>query len=155
MSSSKNLDQKNTSFLSKSNNAFIEQMYLRFIENDPDLPESWKSYFETLNDDIDSVVKDLNGPSWHPKEKINSENFSKKNPTSTKASKQNIIESIKAIALIRAYRIRGHLIANLDPLNLMNRDYIHELHPEDHGFKRGLRQKNVFRILLRCWRSID
>jgi len=144
MSSSKNLDQKNTSFLSKSNNAFIEQMYLRFIENDPDLPESWKSYFETLNDDIDSVVKDLNGPSWHPKEKINSENFSKKNPTSTKASKQNIIESIKAIALIRAYRIRGHLIANLDPLNLMNRDYIHELHPEDHGFKKEDYDKKMY-----------
>ena len=28
-------------------------------------------------------------------------------------------ESVKAIALIRAYRIRGHLIANLDPLGMM------------------------------------
>ena len=46
------------------------------------------------------------------------------------------IDSIKAIALIRSYRIRGHLIANLDPLGMMKREYLHELHPSDHGFKK-------------------
>ena len=45
MSSSKNLEQEKTSFLNKSNSAFIEDMYIRFIENDPNLPESWKKYF--------------------------------------------------------------------------------------------------------------
>ena len=45
-------------------------------------------------------------------------------------------QSVKAIALIRAYRIRGHLIAKLDPLNIMDRPYLHELHPDDHGFKK-------------------
>ena len=44
MSSSKNLEQKNTSFLTKTNSAFIEQMYVRFIEQDPNLPSSWKDY---------------------------------------------------------------------------------------------------------------
>ena len=34
-------------------------------------------------------------------------------------------QSVKAIALIRAYRIRGHLIANLDPLNMMERRLVH------------------------------
>ena len=48
MSSSKNLEYKKSSFLSKSNSAFIEEMYIRFIEKDPNLPESWKKYFETL-----------------------------------------------------------------------------------------------------------
>ena len=46
MSSSKNLDYKKTSFLNKSNSAFIEQMYLKFIEKDPELPKSWKDYFQ-------------------------------------------------------------------------------------------------------------
>ena len=53
-------------------------------------------------------------------------------------------ESIKAIALIRAYRIRGHLIANLDPLGMMERKYLHELHPEDHGFKKEDYNKKIF-----------
>jgi hypothetical protein len=35
MSSSKNLEYKKTAFLSKSNSAFIEEMYMKFINNDP------------------------------------------------------------------------------------------------------------------------
>ena len=42
MSSSKNLEFETTSFLNKSNSAFIEQMYLKFINKDPELPESWQ-----------------------------------------------------------------------------------------------------------------
>jgi len=40
MSSSKNLEYEKTSFLNKSNSAFIEEMYIRFIQKDPNLPES-------------------------------------------------------------------------------------------------------------------
>ena len=71
MSSSKNLDQKNTSFLTKSNSAFIENMYIRYIEKDPNLPASWIDYFDTLNEDINSVVKELEGPTWQPQKKKN------------------------------------------------------------------------------------
>ena len=35
MSSSKNLEFKKTAFLNKSNSAFIEEMYLKFVNNDP------------------------------------------------------------------------------------------------------------------------
>ena len=69
MSSSKNLEQEKTSFLNKSNSAFIEEMYVQFIENDPGLPESWKNYFETLDDDIQSVIKEIEGPTWQPNKK--------------------------------------------------------------------------------------
>ena len=53
-------------------------------------------------------------------------------------------QSVKAIALIRAYRIRGHLIANLDPLGMMERKYLHELHPADHGFKKEDYNKKIY-----------
>ena len=52
MSSSKNLEFEKTSFLSKSNSAFIEQMYLKFINKDSDLPESWQHYFEGIGEDF-------------------------------------------------------------------------------------------------------
>ena len=45
MSSSKNLEYKKTAFLSKSNRAFIEEMYMKFVSNDPTLPDSWRRYF--------------------------------------------------------------------------------------------------------------
>ena len=45
MSSSKNLEYEKTAFLSKSNSAFIEEMYIKFANNDPTLPDSWREIF--------------------------------------------------------------------------------------------------------------
>jgi 2-oxoglutarate dehydrogenase E1 component len=67
MPSSKNQEFKKTSFLSKSNSAFIEQMYLKFINKDVNLPESWKNYFEGIGDELNIIAKEINGPSWGPK----------------------------------------------------------------------------------------
>ena len=50
-------------------------------------------------------------------------------------------DSIKAVAMIRSYRQRGHLIAKLDPLGLLKSDYLDELHPESFGFKKDDYQK--------------
>jgi 2-oxoglutarate dehydrogenase E1 component len=57
MSSSKNLEYEKTSFLNKSNSAFIERMYLKFINKDADLPESWKDYFEGIGDELKYCCK--------------------------------------------------------------------------------------------------
>jgi len=156
MSSSKNLEFKKTSFLSKSNSLFIEEMYLRFIKNDPTLAQNWKDYFRSLGEDLKSVAKEIEGPSWQPNKKkinINIEKYKKELDTTVESlssdindqnSEQSKADSIKAIALIRAYRIRGHLIANLDPLGMMERKYLHELHPADHGFKKEDYNKKIF-----------
>src|SRR4051812_15015071 len=43
-------------------------------------------------------------------------------------------DSIAAMMLIRTYRVRGHLAADLDPLGLAKRDMPADLTPEFHGF---------------------
>ena len=129
------MEFKQQSFLNKSNSQFIEEMYVRFIENDPKLPDSWKKYFSDLNEDLNSVSKEISGPSWSPKKISIDPKKNKKLEENLNGSEREKIDSIKAIALIRAYRIRGHLIANLDPLGLMKREYLYELHPNDYGFK--------------------
>ena len=43
-------------------------------------------------------------------------------------------DSIRAMMLIRTYRVRGHLAANLDPLHLSTRELPADLTPEYHGF---------------------
>ena len=79
MSSSKNLEFEKTSFLSKSNSAFIERMYLKFINKDADLPESWQDYFEGIGDELNIIAKEINGPSWGPtKNKIDIDELQKK-----------------------------------------------------------------------------
>ena len=46
--------------------------------------------------------------------------------------------------MIRSYRQRGHLIAKLDPLELLKSEYLDELHPESFGFKKNDYQKNIY-----------
>jgi len=131
MSSSKNLEFKKTAFLNKSNNAFIEEMYLKFVNNDPELPDSWRKYFREVGDEDDIIVNEINGPSWSPSKKVSinkKENFENQ---ITEQNNDDIIKSntnsIKAVAMIRSYRQRGHLIAKLDPLGLLKSDYLEEL----------------------------
>ena len=143
MSSSKNLDYEKTSFLHKANTSFIEEMYVKFIEGDTTIPQSWKSYFEDLGEDLNEVIKEIEGPNWKPnkiKINLNQQNLN----GSQKVNQINIKDSIKAIALIRAYRINGHLIANLDPLGMMERKYMHELHPEDYGFNKDDFNRKIY-----------
>ena len=151
MSSSKNLEYKKTSFLNKSNSAFIEQMYLKFINKDSDLPESWKNYFLDIGDELDLIAKEINGPSWSPqKKRIDLDKLQKtidnKETNILKESQQNGIDkidikksnrdSIRAVSLIRSYRQRGHLISKVDPLELREIEYLDELHPESYGFNK-------------------
>jgi 2-oxoglutarate dehydrogenase E1 component len=159
MSASNNLKYEKTSFLNKSNSAFIERMYLKFVNNEADLPDSWKDYFEGIGDELNTIAKEINGPSWGPnkntvdidelQKKIDDEEQSSNgiaannNGISSSSSKSNE-DSIKAVSMIRSYRQRGHLIAKLDPLELMKSDYLDELHPESFGFKKKDYQKNIY-----------
>ena len=147
MSSSKNLEYKKTAFLSKSNNAFIEEMYMKFVKNDPTLPESWKSYFNEIDEELDVIVKEINGPSWSPSKKVSIRRSQNQNINTEQLNETEVVKSnansIKAVAMIRAYRQRGHLIAKLDPLELMKSEYLEELHPESYGFKKSDRPKTL------------
>lgn len=53
-------------------------------------------------------------------------------------------DSIRAMMLVRTYRVRGHLAANLDPLGLLKRDLPADLTPEYHGFTGDALDRKVF-----------
>ena len=154
MSLTKNLEFEKTSFLTKSNSAFLEQMYLKYINKDLDLPSDWKNYFDDLGDELDLVVNEIKGPSWSPiKKQINIVEKKPKKEVHSNVSVRNVIsennlqnniDSIKAVELIRAYRLRGHLLAKLDPLGLKKTEYLEELHPEYYGFKKSDYKREIF-----------
>ncbi len=148
MSSSKNLEFKKTAFLNKSNSAFIEEMYLKFVNNDPELPDSWRKYFKEVGDEDDIIVNEINGPSWNPSKKVSINKYQNFENQNTEKNDVDIIKSnansIKAVAMIRSYRQRGHLVAKLDPLELLKSDNLEELNPEFYGFKKGDYQKKIF-----------
>jgi 2-oxoglutarate dehydrogenase E1 component len=158
MSSNRNnIIFEQTSFLQGSNSTFIKELYLKYLENPKAIPHSWKEFFDGLDEDKENVQKEILGPSWARKKNnnLNIKTIDKDFVTDkqTVTEETSIIpnnfekekeQSVKAIALIRAYRIRGHLIAKLDPLGMMERKYLNELHPTDHGFKKEDYNKKIY-----------
>ena len=153
MSSSKNTTYKKTSFLAGNNAEFINEFYSDYLSNPNSVPESWRKFFEGLSDDQKLIYEDLKGPSWS-RDKINRkkklvENISTKIEKSSEnldleSTKQSTKDSVRAIMLIRAYRIRGHLIANLDPLSLLKKEEHPELKPETYGFTKKDYDRKIF-----------
>ena len=123
-----------TSFLQGSNSPFIKELYLKYLKNPNSIPESWVEFFSGLDEDQEAIKKEILGPSWGPKKvnvlnknslekniNKNKKNIINKNLLKKKNYEKEKEESVKAIVLIRAYRIRGHLIANLDPLSIQKK----------------------------------
>ena len=142
-SSDNNITFKKTSFLSGINSEFINQFYSDFLTDPNSLPEGWRKFFEGLSEDEKLILEDLNGPSWSPEKKIKKISVSHESKDKVKEDdpllnlssvKEASKDSVRAIMLIRAFRIRGHLIANLDPLSIQKKDEHPELKPETYGF---------------------
>lgn len=150
---------ENLTFLSGINAEYIAHLYGEFLQNPDNVDTSWKDFFSAMNDNEAGLLRELNGASWTPQENRKSGNrfdkftsgtranldptFSSIENTSKAPSKQALnqegvraatLDSIRALMLIRAYRARGHLIAELDPLEMREREYHPELDPAHYGF---------------------
>ena len=154
MSSSKNNTlYKKTSFLAGNNSEFINEFYADYISDPNSLPESWRRFFDGLSDDETLIYKNLKGPSWSPEKNIKKPSLKLKdnknvdeisNELNSRSVKQASKDSVRAIMLIRAYRIRGHLIANLDPLSIQKKEEHPELKPESYGFNNDDYDRKIF-----------
>ena len=56
-----------TSFLEGSNSSFIEELYLKYINNPENVPQSWREFFDGLDEDQKIIQTEIQGPSWSPK----------------------------------------------------------------------------------------
>ena len=147
-SSNNNTTYKKTSFLAGNNFEFINEFYADYLSDPKSLPESWRNFFDGLSDEQKLIYDDLKGPSWSPERKNKKINSNKSDfIDKEKPLEDDLVstkQSVAATALIRAYRIRGHLIANLDPLGMMKRKYLEDLNPEDHGFIKKDFNKKIY-----------
>ncbi len=154
-----------SSFLDGTNAAYIEQMQSIYERNPGGVPEEWRRFFETMQDQPSA-----NGPSWGrtsgssdtnkdllgaltgdygPDEKelrgrIESRAQQAGYDLTPVASFRATQDSIRALMLIRAYRVMGHLIADLDPLDLGERKVHKELKPETYGFTEADLDRPIF-----------
>jgi 2-oxoglutarate dehydrogenase E1 component len=145
-----------TSFLYGANATFVEEMYERFLNDPASVDVSWRTFFQQVRDDPQAVRAAVRGPSWYRPDLAqpqttettklldgNWEGLAKRLEQRVAArlpgaSTQDVQlaarDSVRALMMIRAYRTRGHLAANLDPLNIEQRPPSPELDPANHGF---------------------
>ncbi|MDR3498516.1 MAG: 2-oxoglutarate dehydrogenase E1 component [Parvibaculum sp.] len=145
-----------TSFLSGANAAYVEQLYARFQQDPNSVDAEWRTFFEGLGDAPEDVLRESRGASWtrpdwpvHANGELVSAldgNWSaleapmKKKVAERKAGageaeiRAATLDSVRALMMIRAYRIRGHLDADVDPLQLRPKSQHPELQPESYGF---------------------
>ena len=158
------------SFLQGQNAEYVEQLQARYASDPNSVDESWQEYFRALAEDPNAARAEAAGPSWArtdwppvPHDELTSaldgqwapepEEIAKK--VKAKASEQGVsitegqvrqavLDSIRALMLIRAYRIRGHLAADLDPLHLTPPKPMPELEPSNYGFTEADMDRPIF-----------
>ncbi len=144
-----------TLFLYGGNAVYLEQMQAAYARDPASVPDSWRALFEDIGDAPDAAVQNAEGASWkrtrwqRPSdedvavfdgnwtalEKPMQQKIAARSPAaSTEETHRAVQDSIRAIMMIRAYRIRGHLAANLDPLGIEDRGPMPELDPATYGF---------------------
>jgi 2-oxoglutarate dehydrogenase E1 component len=133
---------------SGANAAFIADLYARWMADPKSVDSSFAELFSSLNDESRSVLTDAVGVSWAPRTdqvapaqavpvaapRVPAPETTVYVAPSADAVRAAARDSLRALMLIRAYRVRGHLEARLDPLGLQEPEPHPELDPKTYGF---------------------
>jgi len=160
-----------TSFLYGGNADYIEALHAAYEEHPASVDPEWQDFFAALKDNADDVKKNARGASWsrpswplqangelvsaldgnwgliekHVEKKVKDKAAAAGAPMSETDVLQATRDSVRAIMMIRAYRMRGHLHANLDPLGIAKPlDDHNELSAEAYGFTAADYDRPIF-----------
>jgi len=161
-----------SSFLQGHNADYIDQLQARFAADPASVDAQWAEFFRALGEGEVDAKRAAAGPSWAradwppvptddltaaltgewpaPKEakSAGQKIAAKAADTGVKLSddqmKRAVLDSIRALMIIRAYRIRGHLAADLDPLGMREDTRHPELDPKSYGFADADMDRPIF-----------
>jgi len=145
-----------TSFLYGGNAPFVEDLYAKWSADPNAVDPSWRAFFASLSDSAGDVKRAAEQPAWTQvaapaarpdwlsavdgmwpavEAKVGAKIAERTPAASTDAVRAATLDSLRAIMMIRAYRMRGHLKANLDPLGIATTPGdASELDPATYGF---------------------
>jgi 2-oxoglutarate dehydrogenase E1 component len=155
------------------NAEYIEQLYAKYASDPGAVDDSWRDFFKALGDTPADARAEAAGPSWarpdwppHPNDELTAalDGQWPADPKEAKAAgdkikakaeekgvgltqeqlRHAVLDSIRALMIIRAYRIRGHLVADLDPLGMRDQTPHPELDPKSYGFEEKDMDRPIF-----------
>src|SRR5579871_5236591 len=159
-----------TSFLYGGNAAYLEDLEARYEANPASVDEGWRSFFAALKEEKGDAARNAKGASWKQPgwpvpmngelvaaldgnwieveqavgQKIRAEAKPRGVELTSEEVQQATRDSVKALMMIRAYRMRGHLHAKLDPLELEPQPPQPELDPASYGFTEADLDRKIF-----------
>ncbi len=153
-------------FASGVNARYVENLYARYAADPASVSADWRAYFSSLGDNVENAVLKDEGPSWERKDwpptlktettalldgdwpqverDLSAKIESRRQGVAASTVRQETRDSLSALMLIRAYRIRGHLIADLDPLRQTKKKLHVELDPATYGFTEADMDRPIF-----------
>jgi 2-oxoglutarate dehydrogenase E1 component len=155
--SAKNALFEQTSFLFGANAPFIEALYARWLDDPASVDADWQGFFAELGEKGLAPAQVGRGPAWRRDTTLQLENgdlvgalggdWSDIEPapaTSAVSARTDAHISIRAVQMVRAFRVIGHLAADLDPLALEKKKPLPQLQPSFYGFDEEHLDRPVF-----------
>ena len=155
-----------TSFLYGGNAGFVEDLHARWASDPGSVDPSWQAFFGQLADRADDVRRANVPPAWTPAPtpqprpewlsaidgmwpavdaKLSAKIAAARPTASPDEIRASTLDSLRAIMMIRAFRMRGHLKANLDPLAIASTPGdASELDPATYGFAESDFERPIF-----------
>ena len=159
-----------TSFLYGANSAYIESLHAKYQDDPSSLDATWRDFFGEIKEDRESVINEAKGATWKRSDWPVAENGelvsaldgdwapieNELNQKLKKSAHEKGVEitdkqilkatqdSVRSIMMIRAYRMRGHFHADLDPLKISPPTNDRELHPSTYGFTEDDWDRKIF-----------
>ena len=163
-----------SSFMQGHNAEYLEQLQARYAQDPSSVDAAWAEFFRALGDAEMDVKREAAGPSWaradwppQPSDDLTAaltglwpaaagaegkaagqKIVAKASDTGVALSAEQlqraVIDSIRALMIIRAYRIRGHLVADIDPLGMRDKTLHPELDPVSYGFTEADMDRPIF-----------
>ena len=125
--------------------AYVAGLYRQFQHDPESVDASWRRFFKELDADARAMIESFHGPGSETSgEGAVAEAVAGASNLTAHHVRAATLDSIRALMMIRTYRVRGHLEADLDPLGLRPRPPHPELDPRTHGFEDADMDRPVF-----------
>ena len=120
----------------------LKKLFIEYVKDENLISKQWQEFFRDLSPEAYKFIEGVNINTFQDSvERFNKDSTTINLESDTRSA---TLDSIRALMLIRAYRVRGHLKANLDPLNLTRFDENPELDPKTYGFEDGDMDRPIF-----------
>ncbi len=115
------------------NLSYVEQLYETYLLDPNSVPTEWREEFDKLPKVGDNFSQDVPLAPIREHFQYIAKNQKRAQPAAVSSvSSEHEKKQVRALALFNAYRVRGHQVANIDPLNLLQREAIADLNPRYH-----------------------